>query len=152
MTMPGIQILSKMIATDATHDACERYPPPNVHTGTRTKILEVLTAWINDLSLDQERLKELLKVRQKYVGVLDICYRASLSSGGLNAVLANLPGFGVIQEDCTIDSDMLECFYRLEGQKILSILGETESPWLDESGVRLSSHVIEFLTDKERAG
>jgi NACHT domain len=46
--MPGIHILSKMIATDATHDTCERYPPPNVHTGTRTKILEVLTAWIND--------------------------------------------------------------------------------------------------------
>ena len=46
--MPGIHILSKMIATDATHDACERYPPPNVHMGTRTKILEVLTTWIND--------------------------------------------------------------------------------------------------------
>jgi energy-coupling factor transporter ATP-binding protein EcfA2 len=38
-----------MIAVDAIHDACERYPPPNVHQGTRTRILEVLTAWINDL-------------------------------------------------------------------------------------------------------
>ena len=38
-----------MIATDATHDARERYPPPNVHQGTRTKILEVLTNWINNL-------------------------------------------------------------------------------------------------------
>jgi len=38
-----------MIATEAIHDACKRYPPPNVHQGTRTRILEVLTAWINDL-------------------------------------------------------------------------------------------------------
>ena len=37
-----------MIATDAMHDARERYPPPNVHQDTRTKILEVLTDWIND--------------------------------------------------------------------------------------------------------
>jgi hypothetical protein len=37
-----------MIATDATHDAGEQYPPPNVHPGTHTKILEVLTTWIND--------------------------------------------------------------------------------------------------------
>jgi hypothetical protein len=96
-----------------------------------------------------------LKVQKKYVAVLDICYRAVLSSGKLNAVLTNLPGFGVIQEYFTID--MLECIYRLDMQKISSILGETESfmekhQWPDESGVRLSYHVIEFLTDKDRAG
>ena len=46
----GIDKLSQMIATDAIHDACERYPLPNVHEGTRTRILEVLTTWINDLN------------------------------------------------------------------------------------------------------
>ena len=46
--MAGIHTLSKRIATDAAQDACERYPLPNVHTGTRTKILEVPTAWISD--------------------------------------------------------------------------------------------------------
>jgi hypothetical protein len=96
---------------------------------------------------DQERCGELLKVRKKYVAILDICYRAVLSSGKLDAVLANLPGFGVIQEYFTID--ILECIYRLDRQEIFSILGETES-FMD--GVQLSSHVIEFLTDKERAG
>ena len=94
------------------------------------------------------------------MAVLDICYRAtpSLSSGGLDAVLSNLPGFGIIRQHLTID--MLECIYRLDRRKISSILGETES-FMDKaqygigfelSGVRLSSHVIEFLTDKERAG
>jgi hypothetical protein len=106
-------------------------------------------------SQDQQRCEELLKVRKKYVAVLDICFRAVLSSSSLDAVLANLPGFGVIKQYLTID--MLECIYRLDRQKISSILGETESfidknPWPVESGVRLSYHVIEFLTDKERAG
>jgi hypothetical protein len=81
------------------------------------------------------------------VAVLDICYRAVLSSGRLDSVLANLPGFGIIKQYLTIN--MLECIYRLDKQKIFGILGETES-FMD--GVRLSSHVIEFLTDKERAG
>jgi hypothetical protein len=91
------------------------------------------------------------------VAVLDICYRAVLSSGGSDAVLANLPGFGVIEQYLTID--MLECIYRLDRQKISSILGEMESfmdkhSWLHGPGraVRLSSYVIEFLADKERAG
>lgn len=38
-----------MIATDAIHDACERYPPPNIHQGTRKKTLKALTAWVNNL-------------------------------------------------------------------------------------------------------
>jgi hypothetical protein len=96
-----------------------------------------------------------LKVRKKYLAILDICYRAVLSSGKLDAVLANLPGFGAIKGYHTIN--MLECIYRLDRQEISSILRETESfmdkhPWPVESGVRLSYHVIEFLTDKERAG
>ena len=91
------------------------------------------------------------------MAVLDICYRAVLSSGKLDAVLANLPGFGIINQYITID--MLACIYRLDRHKISSILTGTESfmdgdAWLyyTNGGVRLSSHVIEFLTDKERAG
>ncbi|KAF8802253.1 hypothetical protein BYT27DRAFT_6773974 [Phlegmacium glaucopus] len=44
----GIHILSRMIATDAIHDASERYPPPNVHPGTRRNILKTLTDWIKN--------------------------------------------------------------------------------------------------------
>ena len=92
------------------------------------------------------------------MAIRDICYRAVLSSGKLDAVLSNLPGFDIIRQHLTID--ILECIYRLDRQKIVSILGETESfmdkdPWPSygiEARVRLSSHIIEFLTDKERAG
>jgi hypothetical protein len=81
------------------------------------------------------------------VAILDICYRAVLSAGKLDAVLANLPGFGVIREYITID--MLEFVYRLDRHKISSILGET--------GRRIHGYMApgaesDFHTDKERAG
>ena len=85
------------------------------------------------------------------MAVLDICYRAVLSSGSLDAVLASLPGFGVIEQYIAID--MLECIYLSDSLKICIILGGTESFMDNQYGrIRLSSHVIEFLTDKERAG
>ena len=38
--MSGIYILSKFIATDAIHDACERYPSPNVRQGESWSFLQ----------------------------------------------------------------------------------------------------------------
>ncbi|KAJ7757355.1 hypothetical protein DFH07DRAFT_460273 [Mycena maculata] len=41
----GIQILRLAAASDAFHDAVERYPQPQCHPQTRTEILEFLLSW-----------------------------------------------------------------------------------------------------------
>ncbi|KAJ6490924.1 hypothetical protein C8R45DRAFT_195205 [Mycena sanguinolenta] len=41
----GLHILHRAIAGDAFHDSAERYPQPQCHPDTRTKLLEVLSKW-----------------------------------------------------------------------------------------------------------
>ncbi|KAJ7445941.1 hypothetical protein B0H11DRAFT_2249117 [Mycena galericulata] len=41
----GLHILHRAIAGDAFHDSAERYPQPQCHPDTRTKILDVLQKW-----------------------------------------------------------------------------------------------------------
>ncbi|KAJ7506171.1 hypothetical protein B0H11DRAFT_2272374 [Mycena galericulata] len=41
----GLHILHRAIAGDAFHDSAERYPQPQCHPDTRTKMLDVLQRW-----------------------------------------------------------------------------------------------------------
>lgn len=93
--------------------------------------------------------RELIKIQEKYVTVLHVCYRSVLHSANLDTLLAGLPGFGVIKTSLPID--ILKCIYNLEEQEISSILGEMKR-FMDRDAVRLSPHVTEFLIDKGSAG
>ncbi|KAJ7728624.1 hypothetical protein B0H16DRAFT_240531 [Mycena metata] len=45
----GLHILHRAIAGDAFHDSAERYPQPQCHPDTRTKLLEVLSEWAHSM-------------------------------------------------------------------------------------------------------
>ena len=123
------------------------------------ELINTLTRKLKAITVEaQDICEELIQVRKKYVAFLDVCYRSVLSSGNLPIVLAKLPGFGVIKWPFT--PNILHCIYKLDEQEIDSILREAERfmdfssyrLWHGENKVRLSPHVFEFLTDKERAG
>ncbi|ESK90280.1 nacht and wd40 domain-containing protein [Moniliophthora roreri MCA 2997] len=42
------KLLAKKAAPNACYDSEQRFPPPNCHPGTRTRILEELSGWIED--------------------------------------------------------------------------------------------------------
>ncbi|KAJ7823679.1 hypothetical protein B0H14DRAFT_2825851 [Mycena olivaceomarginata] len=42
----GLHILCRAIAGDAFHDSAERYPQPQCHPETRTRMLDVLNRWV----------------------------------------------------------------------------------------------------------
>ncbi|KAJ6490925.1 hypothetical protein C8R45DRAFT_901303 [Mycena sanguinolenta] len=44
----SLHILHRAIAGDAFHDSAERYPQPQCHPDTRTKLLEVLSEWAHE--------------------------------------------------------------------------------------------------------
>ncbi|KAJ3874268.1 hypothetical protein F5051DRAFT_431484 [Lentinula edodes] len=44
----GLEILYQAAVTGASHDAEQRFPPPNCYPGTRIQILEILKTWINN--------------------------------------------------------------------------------------------------------
>ncbi|KAF9078159.1 hypothetical protein BDP27DRAFT_1310891 [Rhodocollybia butyracea] len=46
----GLKLLYQSTVPEASYDAEQRYPPPNCHPGTRTRILELLRQWITDRS------------------------------------------------------------------------------------------------------
>ncbi|KAJ7023370.1 hypothetical protein C8F04DRAFT_1134592 [Mycena alexandri] len=46
----GIDILYRSVVIEALHDSGERFPEPACHPGTRTRVLEMLTAWSVDTS------------------------------------------------------------------------------------------------------
>lgn len=46
----GLKLLYQSTSPEASYDAEQRYPPPNCHPGTRTRILELLRQWITDQS------------------------------------------------------------------------------------------------------
>ncbi|KAJ6490929.1 hypothetical protein C8R45DRAFT_195256 [Mycena sanguinolenta] len=46
----GLHILHRAIAGDAFHDSAERYPQPQCHPDTRTKLLEVLSKWARGIA------------------------------------------------------------------------------------------------------
>ncbi|KAJ6488755.1 hypothetical protein C8R45DRAFT_992821 [Mycena sanguinolenta] len=48
----GIDVLSRDVVGEALHDSCERFPEPACHPGTRTAILEQLSAWSMDASTE----------------------------------------------------------------------------------------------------
>jgi len=99
----------------------------------------------------QKLCEELLKIRKKYVAALHVCYRSVLSSGNLDTLLASLPVFRVTKKHLSRSTLAYICM--LEREDVSSILGERER-FMDFSfdRVRLSPHVVEFLTDKESAG
>ncbi|KAJ7478213.1 hypothetical protein FB451DRAFT_182614 [Mycena latifolia] len=48
----GMDILSRSVVTEALHDSGERFPEPACHPGTRTAVLEELSAWSIDPDLE----------------------------------------------------------------------------------------------------
>ncbi|KAF5384575.1 hypothetical protein D9757_007502 [Collybiopsis confluens] len=43
----GLELLYQSAVTSASHDAEQRFPPPNVYPGTRTEVLEILRRWVH---------------------------------------------------------------------------------------------------------
>ncbi|KAJ7259343.1 hypothetical protein C8J57DRAFT_1185186 [Mycena rebaudengoi] len=48
----GLDVLSHDVVGEALHDSCERFPEPACHPGTRTAVLEQLSAWSVDASTE----------------------------------------------------------------------------------------------------
>ncbi|KAJ7259367.1 hypothetical protein C8J57DRAFT_1472125 [Mycena rebaudengoi] len=48
----GLDVLSHDVVGEALHDSCERFPEPACHLGTRTAVLEQLSAWSVDASTE----------------------------------------------------------------------------------------------------
>ncbi|KAJ7259361.1 hypothetical protein C8J57DRAFT_1185194 [Mycena rebaudengoi] len=48
----GLDVLSHDVVGEALHDSCERFPEPACHPGTRTAVLEKLSAWSVDASTE----------------------------------------------------------------------------------------------------
>ncbi|KAJ7222942.1 hypothetical protein C8J57DRAFT_1482220 [Mycena rebaudengoi] len=51
----GFHILSRAIASDALHDSAERFPQPQCHPDTRTRMLDVLCNWAHGIEPPEKR-------------------------------------------------------------------------------------------------
>ncbi|EEB99259.1 hypothetical protein MPER_01093 [Moniliophthora perniciosa FA553] len=43
-----LKLLAQQAAPNACYDSEQRFPPPNCHPGTRTRVIEKLSKWIGD--------------------------------------------------------------------------------------------------------
>lgn len=52
----GLLALSRVISTDALHDASARFPPPKCHPATRKEVIRLITNWLHEVDIDNDIL------------------------------------------------------------------------------------------------